>query len=209
MLLCSSRICVRASLSLVFTSSKSLGVYVRKDGGTRIRSGFQDESDNIVEEEDRGWICFLGNNSSGTKKYQGSNSSDGDNTEDGVKIADGVIESGGGIDDNVRTDDSSGIAHIESREFRCCSSLSLEQIRNISSPNENTIPDLLAQTFMRHSNPLILANSVQDDALPIFSFHVTASVPSWQSRHAAMSYDGERHSNVQARDRTITSSARK
>ncbi|GJX93390.1 hypothetical protein Tco_0347976 [Tanacetum coccineum] len=53
--------------------------------------------DNVVEEEDGGWICFLGNNSSGTKKYQGSNSSDGDNTEDGVKIADGVIESGGGI----------------------------------------------------------------------------------------------------------------
>ncbi|GJV30997.1 hypothetical protein Tco_1391397 [Tanacetum coccineum] len=54
--------------------------------------------DNIVEEEDRGWICFLGgNNSSGTKKYRGSNSSDGGNTGDGVKIAGGEIGSCGGI----------------------------------------------------------------------------------------------------------------
>ncbi|GJZ78624.1 hypothetical protein Tco_0643461 [Tanacetum coccineum] len=49
---------------------------------------FRDELDIVVEEEDEGWICFLGgNNSSGTKKYQGSNSSDGSNTGDGVKIA--------------------------------------------------------------------------------------------------------------------------
>ncbi|GJS39654.1 zinc finger, CCHC-type containing protein [Tanacetum coccineum] len=69
-----------------------------KDGGTRIQACFQDELDNVVEEEDGGWICFLGgNNSSGIKKYQGSNSSDGGNTEDGVKIAGGVIGSGGGI----------------------------------------------------------------------------------------------------------------
>nr|GEU29089.1 retrovirus-related Pol polyprotein from transposon TNT 1-94 [Tanacetum cinerariifolium] len=53
----------------------------------------------IVEEEDGGWICFLGSNSSsGTKKYQGSNSSDGSNTGDGVKITSGVIGSGDGID---------------------------------------------------------------------------------------------------------------
>nr|GEY92203.1 hypothetical protein [Tanacetum cinerariifolium] len=53
---------------------------------------------NVVEEEDGGWICFLGgNNSSGTKKYQGSNSSDGDNTGDGVKLTGGVIGSGDGI----------------------------------------------------------------------------------------------------------------
>nr|GEU80248.1 putative reverse transcriptase domain, ribonuclease H-like domain, aspartic peptidase domain protein [Tanacetum cinerariifolium] len=38
-----------------------------------------------------------GNNSSGTKKYQGSNSSDGDNTRDGDKITGGVIGSGDGI----------------------------------------------------------------------------------------------------------------
>ncbi|GKC18208.1 hypothetical protein Tco_1014990 [Tanacetum coccineum] len=35
--------------------------------------------------------------SSGTKKYQGSNSSDGGNTRDGVKIAGGVMGSGGEI----------------------------------------------------------------------------------------------------------------
>ncbi|GKE15288.1 hypothetical protein Tco_1422865, partial [Tanacetum coccineum] len=75
-------------------------VYVGKDGGTRIRSCFRDELDNVFEEEDGGWICFLGgNNSSGTKKYQGSNSSDGGNTGDGVKIAGGEIGSGGGIGD--------------------------------------------------------------------------------------------------------------
>ncbi|GJV46563.1 hypothetical protein Tco_1431099 [Tanacetum coccineum] len=65
---------------------------VEKDSGTRIQACFRDELDIVVEEEDGGWICFLGgNNSSGTKKYQGSNSSDGGNTGDGVKIASGVI----------------------------------------------------------------------------------------------------------------------
>ncbi|GKF67046.1 hypothetical protein Tco_0193563, partial [Tanacetum coccineum] len=54
------------------------------------------------EEEDGGWICFLGgNNSSGTKKYWGSNSSDGGNTRDGVKIAGGVIGYGGEIADSL------------------------------------------------------------------------------------------------------------
>ncbi|GJV01614.1 RNA-directed DNA polymerase, eukaryota [Tanacetum coccineum] len=38
-----------------------------------------------------------GNNSSETKKYQGSNSIDGGNTGDGVKIAGGEIRSHGGI----------------------------------------------------------------------------------------------------------------
>ncbi|GJU81819.1 putative ribonuclease H-like domain-containing protein [Tanacetum coccineum] len=53
---------------------------------------------NVVEEEDGGWICFLGgNNSSGTKEYQGLNSSDGGNTGDGIKIAGGVIGYGDGI----------------------------------------------------------------------------------------------------------------
>nr|GEW72904.1 hypothetical protein [Tanacetum cinerariifolium] len=53
---------------------------------------------NVVKEEDGGWIFFLGgNNSSGTMKYQGSNSSDGGNTGDGVKITGGVIGSGDGI----------------------------------------------------------------------------------------------------------------
>ncbi|GJY36438.1 hypothetical protein Tco_0421816 [Tanacetum coccineum] len=45
---------------------------------------------NALRKKMGGWICFLGgNNSSGTKKYQGSNSSDGGNTGDGVKIVEG------------------------------------------------------------------------------------------------------------------------
>ncbi|GKC13499.1 hypothetical protein Tco_1010281 [Tanacetum coccineum] len=57
------------------------------------------EINNVVEEEDGERFCFLGgNNSSGTKKYQGSNSSDGGNTGDGVKIAGEVIGSGGEIE---------------------------------------------------------------------------------------------------------------
>ncbi|GKC30085.1 hypothetical protein Tco_1037379 [Tanacetum coccineum] len=52
-----------------------------------------------IEEEDGEWICFLGgNSSSGTKKYQGSNSSDGGNIRDGVKIAGEVIGSGDEIE---------------------------------------------------------------------------------------------------------------
>nr|GEV40948.1 retrovirus-related Pol polyprotein from transposon TNT 1-94 [Tanacetum cinerariifolium] len=63
---------------------------------------FRDELDNVVEEENGGWICFLGgNNSSGTKKYHGSNSGDGGNTGDGVKITGGVIVFGGGICDSL------------------------------------------------------------------------------------------------------------
>nr|GEV56746.1 hypothetical protein [Tanacetum cinerariifolium] len=59
---------------------------------------FRDELDNVVEEEDGGWIFFLGgNNSLGTKKYQGSNSGDGGNIGDGVKITGRVIGFGGGI----------------------------------------------------------------------------------------------------------------
>ncbi|GJX01122.1 reverse transcriptase domain-containing protein [Tanacetum coccineum] len=58
-----------------------------------------DGDDNVVEEEDGEWIRFLGNNSSGIKKYRGSNSSDGGNTEVEVKIAGGVIGFGGEIDD--------------------------------------------------------------------------------------------------------------
>nr|GEZ60898.1 hypothetical protein [Tanacetum cinerariifolium] len=76
-----------------------------------IHACFRDELDNVVEEEDGGWICFLGgNNSSGTKKYQGSNSGDGGNTEDGVKITGGVIGFGGGIDelDNVVEEEDRG-----------------------------------------------------------------------------------------------------
>ncbi|GKF96044.1 hypothetical protein Tco_0288779, partial [Tanacetum coccineum] len=54
-----------------------------------------DELDNVVEEEDEDWICFLGgNSSSGIKKYRGSNSSDGGNIEDGGTIAGEVIRSG-------------------------------------------------------------------------------------------------------------------
>nr|GEU81200.1 retrovirus-related Pol polyprotein from transposon TNT 1-94 [Tanacetum cinerariifolium] len=67
-------------------------------GGVIGSGGGIDELDNVVEEEHGGYICFLGgNNSSGTKKYQGSNSNDGGNTVDGVKIIGGVIGSGGGI----------------------------------------------------------------------------------------------------------------
>ncbi|GJR43446.1 hypothetical protein Tco_1311549 [Tanacetum coccineum] len=53
---------------------------------------------NVVEEEDREWIRFLGgNNSSGIEKYRGLNSSDGGNIGDRVKIAGGVI----GFDDEI------------------------------------------------------------------------------------------------------------
>nr|GEW78814.1 hypothetical protein [Tanacetum cinerariifolium] len=59
---------------------------------------FRDNLDNVVKEEDGGWIFFLGgNNFSETKKYRGSNSSDGGNTGDGVKITGRVIGSGDGI----------------------------------------------------------------------------------------------------------------
>nr|GEY73955.1 reverse transcriptase domain-containing protein [Tanacetum cinerariifolium] len=44
-----------------------------------------------------GKLEYSGNNASGTKKYQGSNSGDGAKTKDGVKIIGGVIEFGGGI----------------------------------------------------------------------------------------------------------------
>ncbi|GJS66320.1 hypothetical protein Tco_0680884 [Tanacetum coccineum] len=68
-----------------------------EDGDNDANDGDDDEREinNVVEEEDREWIRFLGgNNSLGTKKYRGSNSSDGGNTKDGVKIAGGVIGSG-------------------------------------------------------------------------------------------------------------------
>ncbi|GKB01775.1 hypothetical protein Tco_0829819 [Tanacetum coccineum] len=68
-----------------------------------------DELDNVVEEEDGERIRFLGgNNSSGIKKYQGSNSSDGGNTRDGVKIAGGVIGSGGEIELKEMLPDEAG-----------------------------------------------------------------------------------------------------
>nr|GEW65824.1 hypothetical protein [Tanacetum cinerariifolium] len=79
--------------------NQARGVYVEKDGGTRTHACFRDELDNVVKEENEGWICFLGdNNSSRTKKYQGSNSNDGGNTVDGVKIIGGVIRYGDGIE---------------------------------------------------------------------------------------------------------------
>nr|GEX67860.1 retrovirus-related Pol polyprotein from transposon TNT 1-94 [Tanacetum cinerariifolium] len=81
------------------SSAEAEYVALSANGGTRIHACFRDELDNVVEEEDGGWICFLGgNNSSGTKKYQGSNSGDGGNTEDGVKIAGGVIGFDGEIE---------------------------------------------------------------------------------------------------------------
>ncbi|GJZ78568.1 hypothetical protein Tco_0643405 [Tanacetum coccineum] len=61
--------------------------------------GGNDDERAIIEEEDGEQIRFLGgNSSSGTKKYQGSNSNDGGNTGDGVKIAGEVIGSGGEIE---------------------------------------------------------------------------------------------------------------
>ncbi|GJR80028.1 hypothetical protein Tco_0150813 [Tanacetum coccineum] len=53
------------------------------------------------QEEDREQIHFLGNNSSGTKKYRGTNSNNGGNTRDRVKIVGGVIGSGDEIDENT------------------------------------------------------------------------------------------------------------
>ncbi|GJU19048.1 hypothetical protein Tco_1147014 [Tanacetum coccineum] len=45
-----------------------------------------------------GFASYGGNSSSGTKKYQRSNSSDGSNTGEGVKIAGGVIGFGDEIE---------------------------------------------------------------------------------------------------------------
>ncbi|GJX39076.1 hypothetical protein Tco_0252379, partial [Tanacetum coccineum] len=73
-----------------------------KDGDNDANGGNDDEREinNVVEEEDEEHISvFLGgNSSSGTKKYQGSNSNDGGNTRDEVKIAGGVIGSGDRIE---------------------------------------------------------------------------------------------------------------
>ncbi|GKB69796.1 hypothetical protein Tco_0931208, partial [Tanacetum coccineum] len=97
--------------------SKHKGVYVtpshtknmfakmkrpRKDFSSKVTPLFEtmlvQAQEDMVEEEEGGWICFLGgNNFSRTKKYQGSNSSDGGNTGDGVKITGVVIGSGSGI----------------------------------------------------------------------------------------------------------------
>ncbi|GJU60111.1 reverse transcriptase domain-containing protein [Tanacetum coccineum] len=82
---------------------------IHEDGDNDAIGGNDDErihlsehfpiSDNVVEEEDEEQIRFLGgNSSSGTKKYQGSNSNDGGNTGDGVKIAGEVIGSGDEIE---------------------------------------------------------------------------------------------------------------
>ncbi|GJY85093.1 hypothetical protein Tco_0499119 [Tanacetum coccineum] len=66
-------------------------------------------ADSVVKEEDGEQIRFLGgNSSSGTKKYQGSNSNDGGNTEDGVKIAGGVIGSGDEIELKEMLPDEAG-----------------------------------------------------------------------------------------------------
>ncbi|GJZ07063.1 hypothetical protein Tco_0540856 [Tanacetum coccineum] len=68
------------------------------------------ELNNVVEEEDGEWICFLGGgSSSGTKKYQGSNSSDGGNIRDRVKIAGGVI---GSDKDRAGLTMRSGLIHM-------------------------------------------------------------------------------------------------
>ncbi|GJX07649.1 hypothetical protein Tco_0195581 [Tanacetum coccineum] len=84
-------------------SQTSRGYGMIHNDGDRDNDAYDDDRDdderdinNIVKEEDEGWILG-GNSSSGTKKYQGSNSSDGGNTGDGVKIAGGVIGSGGEI----------------------------------------------------------------------------------------------------------------
>ncbi|GJR27794.1 hypothetical protein Tco_1104026 [Tanacetum coccineum] len=61
---------------------------------------YDDEDDDKRSwEEDGEWICFLGgNNSSGTKKYQGSNSSVVDIRRWSQKSIGGVIESCGEIE---------------------------------------------------------------------------------------------------------------
>ncbi|GKA14170.1 hypothetical protein Tco_0693816 [Tanacetum coccineum] len=95
-----ARVMTRVFEDLVakFDDKMVMEVLVRRWSDGDVVACFRDELDNVVEEEDGGWICFLGgNNSSGTKKYQGPNSSDGDNTGDGVKITGEVIGSGGGI----------------------------------------------------------------------------------------------------------------
>ncbi|GJV40965.1 hypothetical protein Tco_1419405 [Tanacetum coccineum] len=85
---CASTAVVRSTISCRMASKVMAGV-----------SDVDDELNNVVEEEDGEWICFLGgSSSSGTKKYRGSNSSDGGNTGDEVKIAGGVIGYGDEIE---------------------------------------------------------------------------------------------------------------
>ncbi|GJZ10355.1 hypothetical protein Tco_0545114 [Tanacetum coccineum] len=74
------------------------GILSTKDDTGYDKDGNNECNDNVVEEEDREWIRFLGgNSSSGIEKYRGLNSSDGGNIGDRVKIAGGVI----GFDDEI------------------------------------------------------------------------------------------------------------
>ncbi|GJR79323.1 hypothetical protein Tco_0150108 [Tanacetum coccineum] len=85
---CASKAAVKSAVSCRMASKVMAGVL-----------DVEDELDNVVKEEDEEQICFLGgNSSSGTKKYQGSNSSDGGNIGDGVKIAGEVIGFGDEIE---------------------------------------------------------------------------------------------------------------
>ncbi|GJT62115.1 hypothetical protein Tco_1005648 [Tanacetum coccineum] len=99
---CGNTMTTSSSMTIFFLfhiSEVGLEYKIEEAGGTSNTClSYPDELDNVEDEE---WICFLGNNSSGTKKYQGSNSSDGVNHRDEVKIAGGVIGSGGGIDDSL------------------------------------------------------------------------------------------------------------
>ncbi|GJY78470.1 hypothetical protein Tco_0484271 [Tanacetum coccineum] len=110
-----STVVVRSAISCRMTSKVMVGVsdvdklwvYVYEDGDMIPYDGDNDGKterdkleiirlDNVVEEENGEWICFLGGNSSpGTKKYRGLNSNDGGNTGDGVKIV--KDENTGGI----------------------------------------------------------------------------------------------------------------
>ncbi|GKC15710.1 hypothetical protein Tco_1012492, partial [Tanacetum coccineum] len=76
--------------SLIFQSCgnaiTSRGYGMIHNDGDRDNDAYDDDRDD--DERD-----ISGNSSSGTKKYQGSNSSDGGNTGDGVKTAGGVIGS--------------------------------------------------------------------------------------------------------------------
>ncbi|GJU48915.1 integrase, catalytic region, zinc finger, CCHC-type containing protein [Tanacetum coccineum] len=140
-------------------------VYVGKNGGTRIRSCFRDELDNVFEEEDGGWIHFLGgNNSSGTDKYRGSNSSDGDNTGDEVKIAGGEIGCGGGI---------GGISSF--LEF--------------SEKSEKMFPSKAGKVLQKEV-PKSSNKSLNDNSLAIFkSVPLRAAKKTWWSRLGAGVYD--------------------
>ncbi|GKB85086.1 hypothetical protein Tco_0957358 [Tanacetum coccineum] len=94
--LISSAHLLRENTDSVRVPSKIVGNYLALAIRQRLSLSLPRLLDNVVEEENGEWICFLGGNSSpGTKKYRGLNSNDGGNTGDGVKIV--KDENNGGI----------------------------------------------------------------------------------------------------------------